>query len=69
MDQHSTQEAKCCINTKQPQTQNFSNPQPIKEAVTPDLTTVETSQDITPKPQTANRHEALLKMQKMDPIL
>ena len=37
-----------------------------KDTVTPDLTTVETSQDITPKPLTADRHEALLQMQKMD---
>ena len=45
-----------------------SNPQPIKESVTPDLTTVKTSQDITWKPLTADRHEALLQMQKMDPF-
>ena len=36
--------------------------QPIMETVTPDLTTVETTQDITAKPLTANR----LQMQMMD---
>ena len=45
-----------------------STPQPIKETVTPDLSTVETSQDITPKPLISDRHEALLQMQKMDPF-
>ena len=45
-----------------------SNSQPIKETVTLDLTTVETAQDITPKPLTANGHKALLQMQKMDPF-
>ena len=44
-----------------------SNPQPIRETVMPDLTTVKTSQDITPKPLTASRHKALLQMQKTDP--
>ena len=45
-----------------------SSTQPIKETVTPDLTTVETTQDIIPTPLTANRHKALLQMQKMDPF-
>ena len=45
-----------------------SNTQPIKEAVIPDFTTVETTQDIMPKPLTANGQEALLQMQKMDPF-
>ena len=45
-----------------------SSTQPIKEAVTPDLTTVQTTQDITPKLLTASRHEALLQMQKTDPF-
>ena len=46
-----------------------SNTQPIKETVTPDVTTVETTQDITTKPLTSDRHEATLQMQKMDPFL
>ena len=45
-----------------------SNTQPIKETVTPDLTTVETTHDITPKPLTADRHKALLQMQKTYPF-
>ena len=45
-----------------------SSTQPIKETVTPDLTTVETIQNITPKPLTANRHKALLQIQKTDPF-
>ena len=36
--------------------------------MTPDIPTVETTQDITPKPLTADRHEALLQMQKTDPF-
>ena len=45
-----------------------SNTQPIKETVMPASTTVENTQDITPKPLTADRHEALLKMQEMHPF-
>ena len=45
-----------------------SNTQSIKKPVTPDYSTVETTQDITPKPITANRHKALLQMQMMDPL-
>ena len=45
-----------------------SNPQPNKETITPDLTTVETSQDITLKCLTGDRHELLLQMQKTDPF-
>ena len=45
-----------------------SNTQTIKETVTPDVTTVDTTQDITLKPLTADRHETLLQMQKMDPF-
>ena len=45
-----------------------SGSQPIKETVTPDLATVETTQDITSKPLIANRHNALLWMQTMDPF-
>ena len=45
-----------------------SNTQSIKKPVTPDLTMVETTQDITPKPLTANSHEALLQMQRTDPF-
>ena len=45
-----------------------SNPQPTKDTVTSDLTTVKTTQDITPKPLTTNRLKALLQMQKMDPF-
>ena len=33
-----------------------------------DLTTVENTQDITPKPLTADQHEALLQMQRKDPF-
>ena len=44
------------------------NPQPIKETVIPDLTTVKTSQDIMLKPLTANRHDSLPQMQKTDPF-
>ena len=43
-----------------------SNSQTIKETVTPDVTTMDTTQDITPKPLTANGHETLLQMQKMN---
>ena len=46
----------------------LSDTHSIKETVTPDLGTVETTQNITPKPLTADRHEALLQMQKMDPF-
>ena len=45
-----------------------SNTQPIKDTVTPDITTVKTTQDITRKPPTADKHEALLQIQKMDPF-
>ena len=45
-----------------------SNTQPIKETVTLDLTTVETSQDTTPQPLTVDRHETLLLMQNKDPF-
>ena len=45
-----------------------SNTQPIKDTVALYLTTVETTQDITTKPLTADRHEALVQMQKMDPF-
>ena len=47
---------------------DHSNTQPNKETVTPDLTTVETTQDIMTKPLTADRYEALLQMQKMYPF-
>ena len=36
--------------------------------ITPDLTTMETTEDITQEPLTANRHEALLQMYKTDPF-
>ena len=42
--------------------------QPIKETVTPDLTTVKTTEDVTPKPLTDGRHEALIKVQKTYPF-
>ena len=42
--------------------------QPNKEMVTPDLTTVKTTQDVTLKPLTDDRQESLLQMQKMDPF-
>ena len=45
-----------------------SSIQHIKETVTPDLSTVETTQDITPKLLMADRHEALLQMQEMNPF-
>ena len=44
----------------------LSSAQPIK--ITLDLTTVQTSQDITPKPLTANQQDVVLQMQKMDPL-
>ena len=40
-----------------------SNTQPDKETVTSDLTIVKTIQDVTQKPLTDDRHEALLQMQ------
>ena len=45
-----------------------SNTPSITNPATSDLTTVETTQDITLKPLTAKRHEALLHMQRMDPF-
>ena len=45
-----------------------SNTQLIKDTVTQDLNTVENMQNITPKSLTADRHKALLQMQKMDPF-
>ena len=45
-----------------------SNIHPNRETVTPDLTTVKVNQDVTPKPLTDDRHEALLQMQKTDPF-
>ena len=45
-----------------------SSTQSIKKPVTPDLTTVEMTQDITLTPLTANRHEALHQMQGRDPF-
>ena len=45
-----------------------SNIPSITNPVTSDLTTVETTQDITSKPLTTKRHEALLQMQKTDPF-
>ena len=45
-----------------------SNTQPDNETVTPDLTTVKTTQDVTPKPLMQDRHEAMLQMQKTDPF-
>ena len=46
----------------------FLSTQPIKEPVTPDFTTVKTTQDVTPKPLTDDGHDALIQMQKMDPF-
>ena len=40
----------------------------IKGTVTPYLTKVKTTQDVTPKPLTNDRHKALLQMQKIDPF-
>ena len=51
------------MNTEPP------NTQPDKEKVTSDLITVKTTQVVTPKPLTDNRHEELLWMQKTDPFL
>ena len=45
-----------------------SNTLSITYTATSDLTTVETAQDITLKPLTADRPEALLQMQRMDPF-
>ena len=63
MDQHSTQEAKHHTNTKQPQTQNL----PILN-LTRKRSHQTSPQDVTPKPITDDRHEALLQMKKMDPF-
>ena len=68
-DQYSTQEAKHHTSTKQPQAQILQILPPIKGTVTPDLTTAETTQDIMPKPLTADRHEALLQMQRQIPFV
>ena len=68
MDQHSTQEAKHHTNTKQPWTQSLQALNPSRNLLHPDLMTVKTNQDITLKPLTANRHEALLQMQRTDPF-
>ena len=45
-----------------------SSAQPIKESIKSDLTAMETTENITPKTLTADRHEALLEMQKRDPF-
>ena len=45
-----------------------SSTQSIKKTVTPDLTTMKTPQDVTKKPLTDDRCEALLQMQKTDPF-
>ena len=45
-----------------------SSTQPIKETLTPNLATVKTTQDVTQKPLTDDRHKVLLQMQKMDPF-
>ena len=45
-----------------------SNTPSITKPATSYLTTVETTQDITLKPLAANRHEALLQMQRRDPF-
>ena len=45
-----------------------SGTQHIKETVMLDLTTVETTQNITPKPLTANRHDTFLQMQRTNPF-
>ena len=66
MDQHLTQEANYHTTTKQQWTPSIT--QPIKEIVMLDLTTVETVQDITLKPVTADSHKALLQMQNTDPF-
>ena len=67
-DQHSTQEAKHHNNIKQPKDTRPSNTPSLMNPATSDLTTVETTQDRTPKPLTANRCEALPQMQRMDPF-
>ena len=59
MDQHSTQEAKN-HNIKTSKDTRPSNTPSIMNPATSDLAIVETTQDITPKPLTADRHEALL---------
>ena len=46
-----------------------SSIQTIKETVTPDVTTVDTTQDITLKPLSADGCKTLLQMQKIDPFL
>ena len=52
----STQEAEYHTKAKQLWDKDPSGTPPIKETVTLDLTTMGTTQDITPKPLTANRH-------------
>ena len=50
------------MNTELPSTQ------PDKATVTPALTTVKNTEDVTPIPLTDDRKEALLQMQRMDPF-
>ena len=68
MDQHSTQEEKTLHQHQVNTDTEPSSIQHIKETVTLDLTTVDTTHDSMPKPLTANRHETLIHMQKMDPF-
>ena len=66
--QHSIPKVKHNKNAKQPRTQDLQTPHPSTNPSTLDLTTVETTKDITLKPLTAERHEALLQMQRTDPF-
>ena len=52
--------------SQQCQTTKDTGPSNIPSITNPALTTVESTQDITPKPLTANRHEALFQMQRTD---
>ena len=45
-----------------------SNTQTIKETVTPDMTTVDTTQDIAQKPLIADGHETLVQMENTNPF-
>ena len=57
-----SQQCQTAMDTRPSNTPSIMNP------ATSDLTTVETNLDITQKPLTANRHEALLQMQRTDPF-
>ena len=57
-----SQQCQTTMDTRPSNTPSITNP------ATYDLTIVETTPDITPKPLTADRHKALLQMQRTDPF-